>query len=142
MSVVEWTDRYMVFTTERFVEVALESWSEWDLNPRPLNSVQMLYNRLRSHAMSSTCTHCYMIHMYIYIYIYIYIISHTYIYIYFFLEYVTKLIYEYHFTILLERRKKKTKKEKQNKETQSIVSFLQQFLSNVLTITCSYVYMY
>ena len=23
-------------------EVAIESWSEWDLNPRPLNSVQML----------------------------------------------------------------------------------------------------
>ena len=131
----------MVFTTERFVEVALESWSEWDLNPRPLNSVQMLYNRLRSHAMSSTCTHCYMIHMYIYIYIYISYHIRIYIYI-FFLEYVTKLIYEYHFTILLERRKKKTKEEKQNKETQSIVSFLQQFLSNVLTITCSYVYMY
>ena len=32
----------MVFTTERFFEVAIESWPEWDLNPRPLNSVQML----------------------------------------------------------------------------------------------------
>ena len=33
----------MVFTTERlFVEVAIESWTEWDLNPRPLNSVQTL----------------------------------------------------------------------------------------------------
>ena len=29
----------MVFTTEGFFEVALESWPEWDLNPRPLNSV-------------------------------------------------------------------------------------------------------
>ena len=33
---------YMVFTTEGFLEVAIESWSEWDLNPRPLNSVQTL----------------------------------------------------------------------------------------------------
>ena len=28
----------MVFTTERFLEVAIESWSQWDLNPRQLNS--------------------------------------------------------------------------------------------------------
>ena len=33
---------YMVFTTEGFFEVAIESWPEWDLNPRPLNSVQTL----------------------------------------------------------------------------------------------------
>ena len=26
----------------RIFEVAIESWSEWDLNPRPLNSVQTL----------------------------------------------------------------------------------------------------
>ena len=32
----------MIFTTERFFEVAIESWREWDLNPRPLNSVQTL----------------------------------------------------------------------------------------------------
>ena len=32
----------MVFTTERFLEVAIENWYEWDLNPRPLNSVQTL----------------------------------------------------------------------------------------------------
>ena len=25
----------MVFTTEGFFEVAIESWPEWDLNPRP-----------------------------------------------------------------------------------------------------------
>ena len=33
---------YMVFTTEGLSEVAIESWPEWDLNPRPLNSVQTL----------------------------------------------------------------------------------------------------
>ena len=33
----------MVFTTEGFFEVAKESWPEWDLNPRPPNSVQTLY---------------------------------------------------------------------------------------------------
>ena len=32
----------LVFTTEGFLEVAIESWPEWDLNPRPLNSVQTL----------------------------------------------------------------------------------------------------
>ena len=40
MSVAEWAD--MAFTTEGFFEVAMESWPEWDLNPRPLNSVQEL----------------------------------------------------------------------------------------------------
>ena len=33
---------YMVFTTDGFFEVAIESWPEWDLNPQPLNSVQTL----------------------------------------------------------------------------------------------------
>ena len=33
---------YMVFITEGFLEVAIESWPEWDLNPQPLNSVQTL----------------------------------------------------------------------------------------------------
>ena len=32
----------MVYTTEGFLVVAIESWHEWDLNPRPLNSVQTL----------------------------------------------------------------------------------------------------
>ena len=32
----------MVFTTEEFLGVAIESWPEWDLKPQPLNSVQML----------------------------------------------------------------------------------------------------
>ena len=39
--VAEWIDTY-VFTTEGFLEVVIESWLEWDLNPRPLNSVQTL----------------------------------------------------------------------------------------------------
>ena len=30
---------YMVCTTDGFFEVATESWSDWDLNPRTLNSV-------------------------------------------------------------------------------------------------------
>ena len=30
----------MEFTTKGFFEVAIESWPERDLNPRPLNSVQ------------------------------------------------------------------------------------------------------
>ena len=30
------------FTIDRFFEVAIESWPEWNLNPRPLNSVQTL----------------------------------------------------------------------------------------------------
>ena len=33
---------YMVFTTEGLFEVSIESWPEWDLNPGPLNSIQML----------------------------------------------------------------------------------------------------
>ena len=33
---------YMVFTTEGFLEVAIDCWPEWDLNPRPLKSVQTL----------------------------------------------------------------------------------------------------
>ena len=27
----------MVFTTEGFLEVTIESWPEWNLNPRPLD---------------------------------------------------------------------------------------------------------
>ena len=33
---------YMVFITEGFFDVAIESLAEWDLNTRPLNSVQTL----------------------------------------------------------------------------------------------------
>ena len=32
----------MVLTTDGLFEVAIESWPEWDLNPRPLYSVQAL----------------------------------------------------------------------------------------------------
>ena len=32
----------MVCIIEGFFEVTIESWPEWDLNPRPLNSVQTL----------------------------------------------------------------------------------------------------
>ena len=32
----------MVFSTEGLFEVAMESWPEWDLNPRSMNSVQAL----------------------------------------------------------------------------------------------------
>ena len=31
-----------IYTTDRFLEVATESWPEWELNPQPLNSVQRL----------------------------------------------------------------------------------------------------
>ena len=43
----------MVFTTEGFLEVAIESWPKWGLNPRPLSSVQWS-NRQSYQAMSST----------------------------------------------------------------------------------------
>ena len=33
---------YLAFTTEGLFGIAIESWPEWDLNPRPLNSVQTL----------------------------------------------------------------------------------------------------
>ena len=31
---------YPVFTTEEFLQIAIESWPEQDLNPQPLNYVQ------------------------------------------------------------------------------------------------------
>ena len=31
-----------MYIYEGFFEVAIESWPEWELNPRPLNSVQTL----------------------------------------------------------------------------------------------------
>ena len=52
----------MVFTTEGFLEVAIESWPEWNFNPRPLNSVQNIISFR------------YKIHIYIYIYIMSYIL--------------------------------------------------------------------
>ena len=32
----------MVFTFEWFLEETIESWSQWDFNPRQLNSIQTL----------------------------------------------------------------------------------------------------
>ena len=46
---------HMVFTTEGLFEVAIESWPEWDLNPRPLIPLRRS-NRLSYQAMSSTRT--------------------------------------------------------------------------------------
>ena len=43
----------MVFTTEGFLEVAIESWPGWDLNPRPLNSV--IYIICNSFNSSAQC---------------------------------------------------------------------------------------
>ena len=44
----------MVFTTKGLFEVAIESWPEWDMNPQPLNSVQMLYpTELSGHEFNS-----------------------------------------------------------------------------------------
>ena len=31
----------MAFTTDKFFEVAINSWREWDFNPRPVNSHEM-----------------------------------------------------------------------------------------------------
>ena len=44
----------MVFTTEELFEVAIESWPEWYLNPRSLNSIHMLYlTELSGHEFNS-----------------------------------------------------------------------------------------
>ena len=32
----------VVFSIEGFFEVAIEKWTEWDLNPQPLNFVETL----------------------------------------------------------------------------------------------------
>ena len=44
-------DSVMVFTTEEFLEAAIESWPEWDWNPQPLKSVQL--NELSGHEFNS-----------------------------------------------------------------------------------------
>ena len=46
---------YLVFTTDGFNEEAIESWHEWDLNPRPLILFRCS-NRLSYQDMSSTQT--------------------------------------------------------------------------------------
>ena len=84
----------MVFTTEEFFKVAIESWREWDLNLRPLNSVQTLYpiklsgHEFNSHSEPNLCSYSnfivcsvlsfisaiafvlFLVYIYIYIYIY------------------------------------------------------------------------
>ena len=44
----------MVFITEGFFEVAIEGWPEWDLNPRPLNSVQIYIFRSHTYILGKT----------------------------------------------------------------------------------------
>ena len=56
MNVVQWLI-HIVFTTGGFFEVAIESWTEWDLNPPPLNSVQTLAtDTLRNRKVQSHLT--------------------------------------------------------------------------------------
>ena len=57
----------MMFATEEFLEVAIESCSEWDLNPQPLNSAHMI------NLTYQAIIYIYIYINYIYIYIYIYI---------------------------------------------------------------------
>ena len=45
-----------MFISEKFLEVAAESWPERDLNPRPLVPLRRS-NRLSYKAMSSTCSY-------------------------------------------------------------------------------------
>ena len=48
----------MLFTTGGFLEVAIESWPEWDLNPGPLNSIQTLQpSKLSGHDSSNAGKH-------------------------------------------------------------------------------------
>ena len=53
----------MVFTAEGFLEVARESWPEWDSNPRQLNSVQTLLptelsdRELNMHSEPTLCSY-------------------------------------------------------------------------------------
>ena len=65
----------MVFTTEEFLKVAIESWSEKDLKPRPPNSIDTLNIYIYIYAY---CKHKYIyktislsLSLSIYIYIYI-----------------------------------------------------------------------
>ena len=55
----------MVFSTEGFLEVAIESWPNCDLNPRPLNPVQKLQptelsgNEFNSHTEAALYNYSY-----------------------------------------------------------------------------------
>ena len=62
----------MVFTTEGLLDVAIESWPEWDLNPRPLN--MYIYTAIWKWANTKLLVIAgIFIYVYIYIYIYTYI---------------------------------------------------------------------
>ena len=57
MSVAEWADTYGIHhSTDRFFEVAIESWPEWDLNPRPLytsnESIELVYKSKHIYVLS------------------------------------------------------------------------------------------
>ena len=56
---VQWNELiHMVFTTEGFLEVAIQSWPKWDLNPQPLNSIQKNTSVVNTIYISSfRCTH-------------------------------------------------------------------------------------
>ena len=43
----------MVFTMEELLDVAIEGWPDWDLNPQPLNSVQTLKPSLNEVALNA-----------------------------------------------------------------------------------------
>ena len=69
MSVAEWNDIYGIYG---FFEVAIESWPDEDLNPRPLNSVQMLWSiEVSGHEFNTTYIYIYKIIIYILYIIYI-----------------------------------------------------------------------
>ena len=97
---------HMGFTTECFLEVAIESWSEWESNPRSMNSVQTLYpTELPGHEFDLHPQGNYLqphIYRHIYIYIYIYfryiIYIYTSIYIYIFSINIYNHIYIYIYT--------------------------------------------
>ena len=54
----------MVFITEGFFEVAIESWRVWDLNPRPINSV---------HIYIYIFVHTWLSYKFVYLYIHIHL---------------------------------------------------------------------
>ena len=91
-----WHFLQMVFTTEEFLEVIIESLSKWDLNLQPLNLIQMLKLMLSYQAIIYIYIYIYIYKIYIYrcmyificIYIYIYICIYVYVYIYIFILYL------------------------------------------------------
>ena len=93
-----WHFLQMVFTTEEFLEVIIESLSKWDLNLQPLNLIQMLKLMLSYQAIIYIYIYIYIyidvcIYSYVYICIYIYIYVYMYIYIYIYLYYIFRYIF-------------------------------------------------